>query len=152
MASDCVRVVCASVATLTNQLDELSVRVFSENSCVICLKEMLPKNTYGDIEVEIDLKINGYEMFKVNVMKRGGVTLIKKEIHTIQLEPTEQVDESVWCMLLNKVSAIILVGNIYRGPSSYTQKAQRMCSAIHEMCGIDCSQVILCGDFNLKEI
>ena len=27
-----------------------------------------------------------------------------------------------------------------------------MCSAINEMCGKDCSQVIICGDFNLKEI
>ena len=55
-------------------------------------------------------------------------------------------------MLLNNYSERILVGNIYRSPSSDTQNAQRMCSAINEMCGKDCSQVIICGDFNLKEI
>ena len=82
MASDRLRVVCANVDTLTNKLQELSVKLFSENPDVICLQEVLPKNTYGEIEVDIDLKINGYEMFKANVMKRGVITLIKKEIHT----------------------------------------------------------------------
>ena len=152
VASDRLRVLCANVDTLTNKMDELSVRVFSENPDVICLQEVLPKNTYGEIEVEIDLKINGYDMFKPNEMKRGVITLIKKGIHTIQIEPTEHFDESVWCMILNKDSERILVGNIYRNPSSDTQNAQRMCSAINEMCGKDCSQVIICGDFNLKEI
>ena len=152
VASDRLRVLCANVDTLTNKMDELSVRVFSENPDVICLQEVLPKNTYGEIEVEIDLKINGYDMFKPNEMKRGVITLIKKGIHTIQIEPTEHFDESVWCMILNKDSERILVGNIYRSPSSDTQNAQRMCSAINEMCGKDCSQVIICGDFNLKEI
>ena len=118
MASDRLRVVCANVDTLTNKLQELSVKLFSENPDVICLQEVLPKNTYGEIEVDIDLKINGYEMFKANVMKRGVITLIKKEIHTLQLEPTEQLYESVWCMMLNKDSERILVGNIYRSPSS----------------------------------
>ena len=152
VASDRLRVLCANVDTLTNKMDEFSVRVFSENPDVICLQEVLPKNTYGEIEVEIDLKINGYDMFKPNEMKRGVITPIKKGIHTIQIEPTEHFDESVWCMILNKDSERILVGNIYRSPSSDTQNAQRMCSAINEMCGKDCSQVIICGDFNLKEI
>ena len=55
VASDRLRVVCANVDTLTNKLDELSVRVFSENPYVICLQEVLPKNTYGEIE--------GHKMF-----------------------------------------------------------------------------------------
>ena len=152
MASDRLRVVCANVDTLTNKLDELSVKVFSVNPDVICLQEVLPKNTYGEIEVDIDLKINEFEMFKPNEMKRGVITLFKKEIHTIQVEPTEQVDESVWCMMLNKDSERILVGNIYKSPSLDTQNTQHMCSAINEMCVKDCSQVIICGDFNLKQI
>ena len=61
VASDRLRVLCANVDTLTNKMDEFSVRVFSENPDVICLQEVLPKNAYGEIEVEIDLKINGYE-------------------------------------------------------------------------------------------
>ena len=77
MASERLRVLCANVDTLTNKMDELSVRVFSENPDVICLQEVLPKNAYGEIEVEIDLKINGYDMFKPNEMKRGVITLIK---------------------------------------------------------------------------
>ena len=91
-------------------------------------------------------------MFKPSVTRRGVTTCIKKEIQTTQLEPTEPFDESVWCMMLIKDSERILVGTIYRNPSSDTQNAQRMCPAINEMCGKDCSQVILCGDFNLKEI
>ncbi len=118
VASDRLRVLCANVDTLTNKMGELSVRVFSENPDVICLQEVLPKNAYGEIEVEIDLKINGYDMFKPNEMKRGVITLIKNEIHTIQIEPTEHFDESVWCMILNNDSERILVGNIYRSPSS----------------------------------
>ena len=64
-------------------------------------------------------------MFKPNEMKRGVITLIKKEIHTIQFEPTEHFDESVWCVILNKDAERILVGHIYRSPSSDTQNAQR---------------------------
>ena len=78
MASDRLGVLCANVDTLTNKMDELSVRVFSENSDVICLQEVLAKNAYGEIEVEIDLKINAYDMFKPNEMKTGVITLIKK--------------------------------------------------------------------------
>ena len=37
MASDRLRVLCANVDTLTNKMDEFSVRVFSENPHVICL-------------------------------------------------------------------------------------------------------------------
>ena len=88
----------------------------------------LPKNTYGEIQVEIDININLYEMFKANVLKRGVTTLLKNEIHKIQLEPTQQFDESVWCMMLNKDSERILVGNIYRRPSSDTQNAQDICA------------------------
>ena len=58
VASDRLRVVCANVDILTNKLDELSVKVFSENPDVICLQEVLPNNTYGKIDVEIYLKIN----------------------------------------------------------------------------------------------
>ncbi len=79
VASDRLRVLCANVDTLTNKMDELSVRVFSENPDVICLQDVLPKNAYGEIEVEIDLKINGYDMFKPSEMKRGVITLIKKK-------------------------------------------------------------------------
>ena len=78
MASDRLRVVCANVDTFTNKLDELSVKVFSENPDVICLQEVLPNNTYGKIEMEIYLKINGYEMFKANVMKSDVITFIKR--------------------------------------------------------------------------
>ena len=78
VASDRLGVLCANVDTLTNKMGELSVRVFSENPDVICLQEVLAKNAYGEIEVEIDLKINGYDMFKPNEMKRGVITLIKK--------------------------------------------------------------------------
>ena len=46
----------------------------------------------------------------------------------MQLEPTEQFDESVWCMMLIKDSERILVGNVYRSPSSDTQNAQRVLS------------------------
>ena len=99
---------------------------------------MLPKNTYEEIEVGIELQINGYEMFRPSVMKRGVITYIKKEIQTMQLEPIEQFDESVWCMMLIKDSERILVGNVYRSPSSDTQNAQRMCSAINEMCSKNC--------------
>ena len=121
VASDHLRVLCANVDTLTNKMDELSIRVISENPDVICLQEVLPKNTYEEIEVGIELQINGYEMFKPSVMKRGVITYIKKEIQTMQLEPTEQFDESVWCMMLIKDSERILVGNVYRSPSSDTQ-------------------------------
>ena len=47
---------------------------------MICLQEVLPNNTYEEIEVGIELQINGYEMFKPSVMKRGVITYIKKEI------------------------------------------------------------------------
>ena len=66
VASDRLRVLCANVDTLTNKMDEFPIRVFSENPDVIFLQDVLPKNAYGEIEVEIDLKINGYDMFKVN--------------------------------------------------------------------------------------
>ena len=83
VASDHLRVLCANVDTLTNKMDELSIRVISENPDVICLQEVLPKNTYEEIEVGIELKINGYEMFKPSVMKRGVITYIKKEIQIV---------------------------------------------------------------------
>ena len=56
VASERLRVLCANLDTLTNKMDELSVIVFSENTDVICLQEVLPKNTCGEIEVELDLK------------------------------------------------------------------------------------------------
>ena len=62
VSSDRLRVLCADVDTLTNRMDEFSVRVFSENPDMICLQEVLTKNAYGEIEVEIDLNINGYDM------------------------------------------------------------------------------------------
>ena len=62
VSSDRLRVLCANVDTLTNRMDEFSVRVFSENPDMICLQEVLTKNAYGEIEVEIDLNINGYDM------------------------------------------------------------------------------------------
>ena len=45
VASDSLRDSCANVDTLTNKIDELSIRVIREHPDVICLQEVLPKNT-----------------------------------------------------------------------------------------------------------
>lgn len=150
--SDRLKIVCANVDSLTNKMDELSVRVLCDRPDVICLQEVLPKNPSEEIQVEIEFKVDGYDMYKPNTMKRGVVTLIRSEIQAIQIEPTEQFEESVWCVIMDQSSEKTLIGNIYRSPSSGSDNAERMCSAVSEMCGKGFAQVVICGDFNMKEI
>ena len=147
-----LRVLCANVDILTNKMDELTVRVLSEKPDIICLQEILPKNPTEEIVPEVEFKIDGYEMHTPSMMRRGVATLVRNGIQSVQVEPNEEFEESVWCIIMGQRSEKTLIGNIYRSPSSDCENSKKMCAAISEMCRKGYEQIIVCGDFNLKEI
>ena len=58
-----IKVLCINVYTLTNKMEEFEARVRLEKPGVICVQEILPKHSKDHVNAEIELKLNGYDMF-----------------------------------------------------------------------------------------
>ena len=127
------------------------------NPDVVCLTET-KLNSHLDSEI---IDIGKYTVFRkdrANQLAPGGgvVILVNKNLISSDSEVTflnnHAYDESVWCELIFQ-NKKVLIGTIYRPPASVREKNDLLCDLIRVSGDYNNeSQVLLCGDFNFKEI
>ena len=64
----------------------------------------------------------------------------------------ENFNESVWCEIIVSQNEKLLVGLIYRSPSSSQQNNDMLLSTINRAIELGYSNYLFFGDFNYKEI
>jgi len=102
------------------------------------------------VDIDTAFNMDGYNLFYPDNMKRGVLTYVKNNIPVQKIEPTIICEESVWCQIQQKNAPPLVVGNVYRSPSSTQDNNAQLFRMIEEMSRA--KQVVLCGDFNFKEI
>ncbi len=60
--------------------------------------------------------------------------------------------ENIWCTLKLKDNDILLLGCIYRSPSTNNDNTQRLCNLLQEVDEINLSHLLIVGDFNFPEV
>ena len=115
--------------------------------------------SWGQTWKEASLEIEGFNMYKKHRAdgRRGGGCLIyvSKELKSYACKQMENVpgDDSVWCWVKIANGARILVGCIYRSPTSSVENNELIINQIVKASEVaDQNRILLMGDFNVKEI
>ena len=143
--------------SLSNKLDELKVRLSDtvDETSIIGITEVCPKNTCRFLPTEEELQIPGFEMIS-NISERNcrGVALyIKSSIGAVEHKMNTDFKESVWAKVKLSEQDKLLIGCVYRSPNSddeNTKSLYDMLKSVSQMS--EFSHILIMGDFNYPKI
>ena len=143
----------SNVDSLLNKKDELEARISQSKPDVIALTEIFPKNIQYEVD-NAELSITGYKLFLSTKRKRGVAIYIKENLEAYESNMNGQdFEESVWIDLITAAGKI-LIGCIYRSPSSATENDDLLKQLLRK--AMDSQHiyvnVVIVGDFNIPEI
>jgi len=114
---------------------------------------VLPKNCNNINPCEFNLE--GFDLFMPSTEHGRGVAIYAKCELSANLEESLTIceyAESVWCRIKLKGTDSLLVGVIYRSPSSTTENNNKLNELIIRATNMNDSHVLITGDFNYKDI
>ena len=123
---------------------------------VIAISEVKPKNFKREIQLS-EFNIEGYEILSVNLSKNSpgrGMLLYVKE--SLKYSPVIfndiNFEENILCEINIGHNKKILVGSVYRSPSSSYDNFKQLCKLF--VCSVNkhFSEVFLFGDMNFPNI
>lgn len=127
----CPDIVCLTESKLS---DHLNSEVFDTEKYVVFRKDRINQAAPGGgVVVLVNRNL---------ISSNSNVNFLNNHLY----------DESVWCELVIKDKKVLL-GAIYRPPASVREKNNLLCDLIRLVGDYNSeSQVLICGDFNFKEI
>ena len=150
---------------LPNKMEELKCFIDGREPDIIVITEVIPKAQRQEVP-RVRLKLHDYtEFFNFEPetselgksQKRGIVIYVKEWLRPQECRPFSDFEEQLWVMISPNDAERVktLVGGIYRSPSSDEDTSiSDLCTLLENM--IDHkgkkTQVIVCGDFNIKGI
>ena len=122
---------------------------------IIAITEVLPKNARYLVN-KAELSLEGYEMFPGNFPEtgtRGILLFVKNELGAVEVESGSRFKESVWVKINLRGNDKLLVGCIYKSPSSSEENLSLMNDMIRNINSTQVySHVLVVGDFNFPDI
>ena len=99
------------------------------------------------------MEIEGYDCL-VNTGGRGVCIYTGKKLKAIPvIEPASEIySDSVWCEVRLRNNDKLLVGCIYRSPSSTSDNNARLGQVVNSACTRGISHLMILADFNYSEI
>lgn len=140
--------------SLINKLDELRCKMKVTSPDILCVTEVYPKNCVYDIYPAL-LQINGYDCFisSFSHNSRGVCIYVRSSLHAHILNvPDINFNESLWCSEKVSDSDTLVVGVIYRSPSSSPENDSRLLRLLQEIQNLADLHLLITGDFNLPLI
>ena len=140
--------------SILNKQSELCALVDHNNCHLIGITELWCTDSVNDSE----LHLKGCNLFRANKKSGtgGGVLLYLHESLSAALcVPFMDfgVDDALWCSVVLRDKEQLLIGIVYRSPSSSDDNNGRLLSAIKSINNFNhFSQVLLIGDFNVPGI
>ena len=150
-----LNVLFSNVDTLSNICSELEATLSIENAHVIGLCEIYTKNCF-DKSVASKLDLYDYEKYLPDKLgDRGVVLYIHKSLTAFKVDILSDSDfsESVWCEISLRGTDKLLVGCIYRSPSSSKDNNKKLNDLVSKTrFYLKYSHYLIMGDFNYPEI
>ena len=138
--------------TLTNKLEELSIRVADTKPDIICVTEVYPKNKKSETQ-EIELELSGYTMFHTDSPKRGVIMYLANHLIGYQIKLESEFEENVVCKVVTNNKEELVLAAIYRSPESKADNNDKLNDLLSELNDtIKWKHLCIVGDFNYKEI
>ena len=142
--------------SLLNKFDEMKTRFVTEDRPdIIAITEVLPKNARYIVN-KAELSLEGYEMFPGNFPETGtrGILLyVKNELGVVEVESGSRFKESVLVKINLRGNDKLLVGCIYKSPSSSEENLSLVNDMIRNINSTQVySHVLVVGDFNFPDI
>ena len=135
-------------------MDELKQVIKDNDVKIVAVTE-----SWGQEWKEVTLEIEGFIMYKKHRTdgRRGGgcVLYVSQDLksHSCRELENEQGDDAIWCWVSMANKAKILVGCMYRSPSSSNGNNTNLMNQIIRASEVASqNRILLMGDFNIKEI
>jgi len=151
---DSLRCLQTNARSIFNKFSELQLLVSQYNPHIIGITETWLDSSIKDSEIHLD----NYTIFRNDrsVSCGGGVLLyIDKSLSCSPCQRLETVNfnESLWCLISLPANNTLLVGLVYRSPSSNESNNSKLLDIIHTISLQQrFNQLLLIGDFNLPDI
>ena len=146
---------------LLNKFDELLTIVENDKPDLILLTEVIPKAQSLPIGVS-RIAIAGYHLFNnfdadlSDLGKsgcRGIVIYVADCLHPFQVSYPSGLNEHLWINISLDNNDNLLVGSIYRSPSSdKSTSTNDLCNLLNHVCSTMPSYLLVVGDFNYPNI
>lgn len=138
-----------NVDTFNNKRIEFEARIRMLEPDIIGVTEVNPKSTSWQLEQQ-DLNLPGYGLY-CNLKGRGVALYIRDSISVSDVNQPDYESAS-WCMVNLKNNDVLLVGVVYRSPSSTDGQNSQLIQMLTEMVQRKPSHLLIMGDFNLPGI
>ena len=137
-----------------NKREEFKTRILKENPDVIALTEIYPKKVQIAVQSS-ELELHGYQLFipsEFDHSQRGVAIYVKNQLACCLVNmDVSKFKESVWVQLEIK-HRILIIGCVYRSPSSSFENNQELCDLLTKVCARKFDHLLIVGDFNYKNI
>ena len=137
---------------ILNKKVELSVILSDKNPDIVIFNEILPKKRRLKKKLSNkDFKLDGYEcMIRSTTEGRGVVIYFKEFLNVQSVEVLNKFDfeECIWLRIQLKGSDSLLIGCIYRSPSSSRENNIKLNVLLRQAVSLKDTHVLFVGDFN----
>jgi hypothetical protein len=143
--------------SLPNKLSELMTRIQERKNSyeVIGITEIYPKNCRY-LPGTSELQMEGYELFLselTSLSKRGAALYINKKLKSEEIQFNVKFEESVWAHIRLINNDMLLLGCIYKSPSSSPENLDELNKLLTTVSKEKkFSHIMVMGDFNFPKI
>ena len=142
--------------TFTNKKSELLLRIKAaeKKPDVILINELKPKYSRYKLS-EVDIKLEGYNNFSINLQNnigRGCIIYVNETLIANELKLETQFDESIWVEISLLHGEKLLIGNIYRSPNSNSENNDKLIQLLGEITKLKIPNTVVTGDLNIPGV
>ena len=142
--------------SLFNKRDELEVEIFVNHPDIIIVTEAFHKNVDSREVCEAELKIVDFNLIKSLTLENSrGVCIFTRQYLSVsdcKVLNNFDLEESCWCILNLNSGEKLLLGAIYRSPSSSSDNDNQLIALVDTAYKMKFDYTILIGDFNYPTI
>ena len=141
---------------MLNKKLELEMEISKYQPDIVVLTEIFPKNIDSRDIFSHELQLQGYDilMGKVELNSRGVCIQVKHGLSYQECKILNDFsfNESCWCSLKLKSGESLLIGGVYRSPSSTALNTKKLNNMINMAISLKYDYNIIVGDFNFPTI
>ena len=146
--SNKLKVFYTNADSLLNKIDELKLRISSEDYDIVCVTEVKPKNSRYEMNPS-EIQLDGYNLFhNISESGRGIATYIKTESKaTIISDTSAKFNEALLLSVNTSGADNLFIGCFYRSPNSSCENNEQLNELIANLSKIY-KGILIIGDFN----
>ena len=148
-----ISIIHSNCQSAMNKKSELVNLIDAQRPHILALTEFGASNMIMDNE----LGIEGYTLYRNNHSDgsggpgKGAALYVKNSLNHSAAPSIDELvfDCSAWSIIKLKGNKAMLVGVVYRSPSSTAENNEKLLSLLRAAANANCQYLSICGDFNL---